>query len=75
MQEGRPNLGPTFATAVRMCRRREACYWDSFDKAMIFTKVYKSYKTAKKNTLKKNFFVSWWFPLFAPFRRHLTRRT
>ncbi len=36
MQEGRPNLGPTFATAVRMCRRREASYWDSFDKAMIF---------------------------------------
>jgi hypothetical protein len=35
MQEGRPNLGPTFATAVRMCRRREASYWDSFDKAMI----------------------------------------
>jgi len=39
MQEGRPNLGPTFATAVRMCRRREASYWDSFDKAMVFFSI------------------------------------
>ena len=35
VQEGRPNLGPNFATAVRLCSRREAAYWRSFDEGKI----------------------------------------